>query len=54
MAIIGEINFKNQSILITRNSDRKFFVYVNNILTQRNLNASEIVRYLLNAMHEVK
>lgn len=49
---VGECIFKNKAINIGRDQHGKFFVSVDGIETQKRLKASEIVRYLLNAMNE--
>jgi hypothetical protein len=49
--MIAEFTNKNKQLtIISRDEHGKWYVSVNGIFTQRKLNASEIVRYLTNAL----
>lgn len=49
---IGDARINKQDVCIFRDNYGKFYVKVNGITTQKRLNASEIVRYLLNAKNK--
>lgn len=49
MKLIAEFVKRDKEIKILRDNYGHWFVQVNGIVTQRKLNASEIVRYLANA-----
>ena len=49
---IGDARINKKDTCIFRNEHGKFYVQVDGIITQKNLTASEIVRYLLNAKNK--
>lgn len=51
MKIIAEFIKKNTEVKILRDNYGHWYVQVDNAITQRKLNATEIVRYLANAAH---
>lgn len=52
MSYIGEANCKGVLIMVSRDEHGKFFISRNGLRTGVKLNASEMCRWLLNAMHE--
>lgn len=52
MTIIGECSHKNRNINVMRDQHGKFYIYVDGVETQKRLNATEMCRWLCNAMHE--
>lgn len=51
MLMISQINIKGNDVTIFRDTHGKWFVQVNSVMTQKRLNAAEIVRWLSNASH---
>lgn len=49
---IGDINNKGKHIIVSRDQYGKFYVNVDSVPTQKKLNATEIVRYLMNALED--
>lgn len=50
--VIGEFTKGGKSVCILRDIHGKWFVFTDQGVTQKRLNASEIVRYLANAANE--
>lgn len=50
--IVGMINFKNSTIVVSHDKSYRYYVDDNAKSVQRNINSRECIRWLLNRMHE--